>query len=55
MKSSSDGLGGNSAKFSHYMVRVPYAYAQYVMGKCALYVGLRLLTIVYAHINIMLL
>ena len=31
---------------------VTYAHAQYVIGKCALYVGLTLLTIVYAHINI---
>ena len=32
-----------------------YAHATYVMGKRALYVGLMLLTIVYACINIMLL
>ena len=35
-------------------VRVTYAHAQYVIGKCALYVGLTLLTIVYAQINIIL-
>ena len=33
-------------------VCVMYVHVQYVMGKCALYVGLMLLTIVYVHINI---